>query len=68
MERLRPIAEELDCTLAQLAIAWCASNPRVSTVITGASRAEQVRENFRAIEVLARLTPDLLERIDTAVG
>ena len=66
-ERLRPIAEELGCTMAQLAIAWCASNPRVSTVITGASRASQVVDNFGALDVLARLTPELVERISSTV-
>ena len=67
VEKLRPIADELDCTLAQLAIAWCTKNPNVSTVITGASRASQVVENFAALDVIAALTPDVLERIDAAV-
>ena len=43
------IADRLGCTLSQLAIAWCASNPNVSTVITGASRVEQVHENLAAL-------------------
>ncbi len=60
---LGEIADELDCTLAQLSIAWCAANPHVSSVITGASRASQVRENFAALDVLAHLTPELMERI-----
>lgn len=64
---LAGIAQELDCTLAQLAIAWCAANPRVSTVITGASRPEQVVENMRALEVIERLTPEVLARIDAIV-
>ena len=68
VERLRPIAADLGCSMAQLAIAWCASNPHVSTVITGASRASQVMENFAAIDVLALLTPDVLARIDAAVA
>ena len=68
VERLLPIAEELGCSMAQLAIAWCASNPHVSTVITGASRPSQVIENFAAIEVLSLLTPEVLDRIDAAVG
>jgi voltage-dependent potassium channel beta subunit len=68
VERLRPIADELGCSLAQLSIAWCAANPHVSTVITGASRASQVVENFEAIEVLDALTPEVLERIDAAVS
>ena len=42
VQALRPIAAELDCTLAQLALAWCAKNPRVSTVITGATKESQV--------------------------
>jgi voltage-dependent potassium channel beta subunit len=68
VERLRPIAQELGCSMAQLAIAWCASNPHVSTVITGASRPSQVLENFEAIDVLAQLTPEVLERISAAVA
>jgi len=68
VERLRPIADSLGCSLAKLSIAWCAANPHVSTVITGASRASQVVENFEAIEVLDALTPEVLERIDAAVA
>ena len=68
VERLRPIADELDCTLAQLALAWCAANPNVSTVITGASRPSQVVENFKAIDVVPRLTPDVMSRIAKAVA
>lgn len=63
--QLEPVARELGCTLAQLAIAWCLSNDDVSTVITGASRAEQVAENMQALEVAGRLTPDILENIET---
>jgi voltage-dependent potassium channel beta subunit len=65
---LEPIARELGCTLAQLAIAWCAANPRVSTVITGASRVSQVKENLKAAEVLPKLTPAVMERIDAATA
>lgn len=65
---LEPIARELECTLAQLAIAWCAHNSNVSTVITGASRPEQVRENMAALDVLARLTPEVVTRIEAAVA
>lgn len=60
---LVPIAERLECTMSQLAIAWCAANPRVSTVITGASRVEQVEENLGALDVLERLTPEVLDEI-----
>ncbi len=65
---LEPIARELGATLAQLALAWCAANPHVSTVITGASRAEQVQENVGALDVLQRLTPEVMRRIDAALA
>ena len=68
VRNLAAIAEELGCSLAQLAIAWCAHNPRVSTVITGASRVEQVEENMGALTVLGNLTDDLVARIDAAVS
>jgi len=64
VRRLQPVAAELGCTMAQLALAWCVANPRVSTVITGASRPDQVTENMDAIEVVERLTPEVLERIE----
>jgi voltage-dependent potassium channel beta subunit len=64
VRRLGAVADELGCTTAQLALAWCLSNPQVSTVITGASRPDQVTENMRAVEVLPKLTPELLERIE----
>ena len=63
IEKLQTVANDLDCSLAQLAIAWCASNPHVSSVITGASRVAQVRENMGALDVLERLTPEFIERI-----
>ena len=65
---LEPVARELGCTLAQLAIAWCAANPRVSTVITGASRVAQVKENLKALEVIPKLTPAVMERLDAATA
>lgn len=68
VKQLAGIAERLDATLAQLAIAWCASNPHVSTVITGASRVEQVHENLAALDVLARLTPEVLAEIQDTVS
>ncbi|MGZ9235805.1 MAG: aldo/keto reductase [Anaerolineales bacterium] len=64
VQALEPIAEELDCTLSQLALAWCLKNPYVSTVITGASRVQQVHENMKASVVTSKLTPEILERID----
>jgi voltage-dependent potassium channel beta subunit len=64
VRELKVIADELGCSLSQLAIAWCAANPNVSTVITGASRVEQVHENMGALDVLAQLDADVLDRID----
>ena len=62
---LMTVAERLDVTVAQLAIAWCAANPNVSTVITGASRPEQVVENMGALRALEQLTPELKREIET---
>ena len=68
VRELVPIAKELSCTPAQLALAWCLKNPHVSTVITGASRPEQVVENMRALEVAARLDGDLKAMIEKATA
>ncbi|WP_088285877.1 aldo/keto reductase [Ideonella sp. A 288] len=62
--QLAPIAAELGGTLAQLAIAWITKNPRVSTVITGASKLSQLQENLGALAVADRLTPEVMARID----
>jgi voltage-dependent potassium channel beta subunit len=61
------IADELGCSLSQLALAWCAKNPHVSTVITGASRVEQVHENMAALDVVPRLDTAVMDRIKEAV-
>jgi voltage-dependent potassium channel beta subunit len=68
IERLRPIAERLDCSMAQLAIAWCAKHPMVSSVITGASRRSQVEENMGALEVIPSITPEVKDEIERAIG
>jgi voltage-dependent potassium channel beta subunit len=65
---LSEVAADLGGTMAQLAIAWCAANPRVSTVITGASRPEQVAENFAAMELVPKLTGEVLERVEGILG
>lgn len=65
---LEPIANELGATMSQLALAWCLKNPFVSTVITGASRVEQVHENMKAGEIAEKITPELLEQIDEILG
>lgn len=67
-KKLKPIADKLGVTRAQLALAWCLSNKNVSSVITGASRPEQVVENCAALKVLDKLTPELLAEIDDIVG
>jgi voltage-dependent potassium channel beta subunit len=64
LPQLAVIAAELNCSLAQLAIAWAARNPRVSTVITGASKVAQLRDNLGAVDVLPKLTPELMARLD----
>jgi len=64
VEGLKPIAEKLGCTLAQLAIAWCIKNPNVSTVITGATKVSQVEENFKSLAVVAKLTDEVVGEIE----
>lgn len=58
------IARELDTTLPRLAVAWCLANPQVSTVILGASKPAQLQENLGALEVLPRLGPEILARLN----
>ncbi len=67
VQRLAEFAKKLDCSMAQLAIAWCAANPNVSTVILGASRISQLQENLGALEVLDALDEELLARMDEAL-
>ena len=67
VKRLAPIAAELDCSLAQMSLAWCLKNPHVSTVITGASRPAQVVENMKALEVVPKLTSEVMARIEAAL-
>ena len=62
--KLESIAAELDCSVAQLAIAWVAKNPRVSSVITGASKLAQLQTNLGAVDVIAKLTPEVMAKID----
>lgn len=62
--QLERVANELGCSVAQLAIAWVAKNPRVSSVITGASKLSQLQANLGAVDVLAKLTPDVMAKID----
>ena len=63
VKQLGLVAADLGVPLTQLALAWCLKNPNVSTVITGASRVEQVRENMKAIEAIDKLSDDVMVRI-----
>jgi voltage-dependent potassium channel beta subunit len=61
---LKPLAEQMGASLAQFSLAWCLQNPYVSTVMTGASRVEQVHENMKAIDFVESFTPDVMQEID----
>ena len=68
VNKLVPIAKELGCTMAQLALAWARKNPNVSTVITGATKPEQVAENMRSVDFVQALTADIMAQIDQILG
>jgi voltage-dependent potassium channel beta subunit len=68
VRQLTEMAHELGGSTAQLALAWLLRLPELSSVITGASRASQVRENMAAIEIKNKLTPDVLQRIEDILG
>ena len=68
VRQLEPTAKAMGCSLAEVALAWCLKNPNVSTVITGATRPEQVNENMKAEEVVQRLDLDAMEKIDGILG
>jgi voltage-dependent potassium channel beta subunit len=67
VRELTTLAQEIGTTMPRLAIAWCLKNPNVSTVITGASRPEQVVENFQAMDVMPKLTDDVMAKIESIV-
>jgi len=67
VNKLTEIANDLGATTAQLAIAWLLKNPNVSTVITGASRVEQVRQNMKAVDIVEKLTPNVMEAIEKVI-
>jgi aryl-alcohol dehydrogenase-like predicted oxidoreductase len=64
VKAVQAIAGDLSASMAQLALAWCLKNPNVSTVITGASRVAQIHENMKALEVVEKLSPAVMENID----
>lgn len=67
VEALKPIADELGISTAQLSLAWILKNPNISSMITGASRPEQVRDNVRALAVAEKLTDEVIEKIEAAI-
>lgn len=68
VKELTKIAERLGGTTTQLALAWAAKNPNVSTVILGATKPEQVHDNCGAIKLLPKLTPDVMEEIEKVLA
>lgn len=68
VRKLKPVADGLACTRAQLALAWCVRNPRVSSAITGATRGEQVKENLGALDVLPKLTDGVMGEIEALLA
>jgi voltage-dependent potassium channel beta subunit len=67
VKQLTPIASDLGVTIAQLALAWCLKNPNVSSVITGASKPQQVQENMKALNAVEKLTSDVMEQIEAVL-
>jgi aryl-alcohol dehydrogenase-like predicted oxidoreductase len=67
-DRSQPVADNLGITQSQLGLAWCLKNENVSSVITGGSRPEQIVENVKCLQILDKLTPDIMDEIDSLVG
>ncbi|OWZ07072.1 Voltage-gated potassium channel subunit beta [Phytophthora megakarya] len=67
-DQLKPIAESLGCSLAQMSIAWAAANENVSTVMVGASRPSQLEDNLKAVEFVSKITPEVKAKIDAVVN
>jgi voltage-dependent potassium channel beta subunit len=65
VRELAKVADQIGCTMAQLALAWCLKNPHVSTVITGASQRAQVLENMKATTFADQINGDVMRRIDS---
>jgi len=67
VKELARLAKELGVSLAELSIGWCIKNPNVTTAILGASRKEQLLQNLKALTVVEKLTPDIVQRIEDIV-
>lgn len=65
--KIEKIARDLDVKMSQLSLAWILKNPNVDSVLLGASRPEQILENIAAWQVIPKLTPDIMEKLETAV-
>jgi len=68
VKKLEPIASKLGASMSQLALAWVVKNERVSSAIIGATSVQQINENLDSLKFVEKLTPDVLEEIDTALG
>jgi aryl-alcohol dehydrogenase-like predicted oxidoreductase len=68
VRELTKFAGDLGTTMPRLAIAWCLKNPNVSTVIMGASKKSQLEDNLKSLDVLDKLTPDVMEQIEGVLG
>lgn len=66
-DKLQSVAEELEISLAELALAWCVSNENVSTVIIGARNLAQLEQNLKALPSVVKITPEVKAKIDTLV-
>ncbi len=68
VKKLKPIADKLGCDQAAFALAWVIKNPNVSSAITGASRPEQIGASMKALEVMEKLTPEIMDEVDKILG
>lgn len=68
VKKLKSIADELGISLAKMSLAWCLKNPNVSTVILGATKTEQLKENLTALDVVPMLTEEVMKKIETALA
>ncbi|OWY90865.1 hypothetical protein PHMEG_00040812 [Phytophthora megakarya] len=66
-DKLKPVADKLGISMAELALAWCVSNENVSTVMIGAKTPAQLKQNLKAIEAVDKITPDIKAEIDELV-
>ena len=65
---IKQLADEMGISMVKFSLAWCLKNPNVSTVILGASKVSQLKENLQAIDAIPLLTPEILEKIETILN